>query len=521
MFRQGRTQAGPGGAVTPDDQPRDGWPSLRYLASYRFEGKGEQAIREEWIQPLLRSLGYGDGALAAVEYEANLRLAKPTRHLGSSRLKVDYIPSARRKRFWILEAKAPAVAADWDRHLAQAWSYATHPEVNVPLMAIADGSRIVVYDVTQVDWDRPVVDLRSSQLPEKFDELADVLGAGSVARAVRERTLLHLKSAMEAELDLGEVAVVAQRVAQLAREARPAVEANQSLVRADERRREDEKREALRRSVGLHGIAQHVNEPLALSVESVRMAAEVVTEKPSHARLREMDAFDRANIDKAGNCRLSWPAQAMRFGLGLLLVDVGGCDSLARRWISDGLRDALHGHPSTSASAAYRLARVLPVAAARLASEFGPDLRDLAARMTARQDAESRIRRPYDHSEIALNQILMLCRRLWWEVDPWDAETLIAHAEALEAVADAYENTQPKFSLPAGGLWTGDLWKREDPFASSVIVLCDELNGARHLSEEDRQALVRHFDALGRAGPAAQRLASSMTVDPRPTDSTT
>ena len=42
-----------------------------------------------------------------------------------------------------------------------------HPEINVPLMAIADGSRIVVYNVTQPEWDVPVVDIAASTLSSR------------------------------------------------------------------------------------------------------------------------------------------------------------------------------------------------------------------------------------------------------------------------------------------------------------------------------------------------------------------
>ena len=46
--------------------------TLRDLSLYRFEGKSEQAVREEWIFPLLLQLGYGPTTLDEVQFEESL-----------------------------------------------------------------------------------------------------------------------------------------------------------------------------------------------------------------------------------------------------------------------------------------------------------------------------------------------------------------------------------------------------------------------------------------------------------------
>jgi hypothetical protein len=66
---------------------------LHALARYRFEGKSEQAVREEWIRPLLVHLGYGIETLNEVQYETALPLAAPFRRIGRTRVKVDYVPT--------------------------------------------------------------------------------------------------------------------------------------------------------------------------------------------------------------------------------------------------------------------------------------------------------------------------------------------------------------------------------------------------------------------------------------------
>ena len=47
-------------------------------------------------------------------------------------------------------------------------------------MAVADGKRVAVYDVTVADWDQPVIDLAAGQLRERFEpELCCRMGARS------------------------------------------------------------------------------------------------------------------------------------------------------------------------------------------------------------------------------------------------------------------------------------------------------------------------------------------------------
>jgi len=170
------------------------------LSRYRFSGKSEQAVREEWIRPLLVHLGYGIETLNEVRYEEQLELRTPLRRLGSRRVRIDYRPTVLGHGLWIIEAKAPDPSIVWDDAISQAWLYATHPEIDVPFMAIADGKRIAVYDVHQPAWDVPVVDVSARQLSGQFEELKAVLGASHVATAVRTRRMRHLGAAMRTEV---------------------------------------------------------------------------------------------------------------------------------------------------------------------------------------------------------------------------------------------------------------------------------------------------------------------------------
>jgi hypothetical protein len=210
--------------------------TLRSLATYDFVGKNEATIREQWIYPLLGHLGYGAHTLHDVLIEDQLKLREPIRLLGSKRYKVDYRPTVLGHNLWIIEAKAPEPSGSDAEHLGQAWTYATHPEINVAFMALADGSRIRLFDVTLANWDEPVIDLSATDLESRFEELAEVLGPASIARAIRKRQLRYVEQALRAELDPHACVQLLQDVKSIIERARPAIADNRRLVVDDEQR---------------------------------------------------------------------------------------------------------------------------------------------------------------------------------------------------------------------------------------------------------------------------------------------
>jgi hypothetical protein len=132
---------------------------LEALAGFDFSGLDEQAIREQWIYPLLQLLGYGLGTPNEIDIPFKVDLAAPVRALGSSRLEIDYRPTVHGQGLWIIEAKRPDAALFSELHLGQAWSYATHPRVDVPFIVLANGIRLGVFDLGEDEWDVPILDI--------------------------------------------------------------------------------------------------------------------------------------------------------------------------------------------------------------------------------------------------------------------------------------------------------------------------------------------------------------------------
>jgi hypothetical protein len=120
---------------------------LEALAGYDFTGQDEQAIREQWIYPLLSLLGYGLGTPNPVDIPFKVDLASPIRALGSRRMELDYRPTVHGVGLWIIEAKRPDEDLFSELHVGQAWSYATGPRVDVPFMVLANGIRLGLFDL--------------------------------------------------------------------------------------------------------------------------------------------------------------------------------------------------------------------------------------------------------------------------------------------------------------------------------------------------------------------------------------
>lgn len=421
-------------------------PSLRALADYRFSGKSERAVREEWIRPLLEHLGYGIDTLNDVRYEERLVLAQPLRRIGSTTIKVDYVPTVLGQGLWIIEAKAPEARDTWDEALGQAWTYATHPEIDVPLMAIADGTQIAVYDVTKPDWDSPVAALTTSELVTKFAHLIGVLGAANVAAKIRERQLRHLGVAMRAELDPVRLDETVLAVRRLADDARPTVLKNRASVLRDQFAREQRDAQEQARSIGIWGIAQRHNQPVPDALGDIPLAADYVRSLAEPLRSRELDKFVDAarprwdlgtgkELPEPGPARMFWMLRVIALGTYLALVDEPGCGEHAAELARAALRDHLLDFPDDAlARAAHRLERVLPPFVLRVAlATEDLDLPKVASQIAEPLSDEARLRRRPDSDAMLLQLVSITCRSTFAQI-PWTVDALSEAANQLELV---------------------------------------------------------------------------------------
>jgi hypothetical protein len=111
---------------------------LSELEILDFTGKGEAFVEARFLTPLLASLGYETHKDYEVVRHGDegsaFKLHYPPVEKGAQRVKhynPDYVPTIRKKMFWIIEAKSPKdVAYPFEaKYLVQGLQYCIHPEI--------------------------------------------------------------------------------------------------------------------------------------------------------------------------------------------------------------------------------------------------------------------------------------------------------------------------------------------------------------------------------------------------------
>jgi hypothetical protein len=475
---------------------------LDRLAAYSFDGRTEADVRGDWIEPLLRLLGYGLGTRHPIGREYSLELREPTRMLGSRRIRVDFAPTVFERRLWILEAKKPSSGDLFAaHHLGQVWSYATHPEVDVPLMALCDGTRIGVFDLTRVEWDTPALDIQQRTLSVRFDELQEVLGARQVAESIRTRQLRHLRGALEAQLDLAALDRTLSDVKAIVDETRPVVVTRREQIRSDARAAADVAGEAALFAAGSWGEAQRLNMPLGLSWLDMQRLADSVRRLPAHARIAEFNRIADAIGERAWfNVRVA------RMAAAVLLSQEEGCGGHCLGASLEAVDEIASGFaPDPLLAAAYQLQRRLGPLGWRVASLAEDDAGRAASILAERLDFEEWLRLDGERGLQASDQYGRMAQlapvRLLNKVSPWTVPTIeewTAKADlALTALDPQLLPHQPLTSgwHPAGDPWL-DLWLTRDPAADLSIAALEKICS---LTSDTRVAAVAR-DLLHRIG---------------------
>jgi hypothetical protein len=411
---------------------------LRALADNDFSGHDEQAIREQWIYPLLMLLGYGLGTPNTVDIPFKVELAAPVRALGSRRWEIDYRPTVHGVGLWIIEAKRPDEDLFSELHLGQAWGYATHPRVDVPLMVLANGVRVCVFDLTQEGWDEPVLEIAQSELPERFAEIEAVLGARQVADFVRRRQLRHLRQALAAQLDDEALEQTVEDVRAIVDEVRPEVLARRKTVTSDAW---DEyfRREARRgQEIGVWGLAFSANGLNVITNGEIAQCVQMILKRPPSERPAAFD--EMLSVARVGDTvRQTFSLRVLRLGVALRCVGCDGCDAVARETAENLVREAAEGlRTDPTAAAAHGFERVLAPLLARFV---------LVRNTEAAKAAVERARRTFDVERFLRASVLdglsaegmlsltvaLWFRQVWTRFEPWTPQALGAATEAASA----------------------------------------------------------------------------------------
>lgn len=163
--------------------------NLPQLESLDFTGKAEAFVESRFITPLLERLGYeahkdyevrrhgDDGAVFKLRYPPVESGAVKVRHYNP-----DYIPTIRKKMFWIIEAKSPKdVSHPFDeKYVVQGLQYCIHPEIQAKYMLLTNGLVSSVYDAHgavffERDIYTPILEFKASELSRSWPEIFKLL----------------------------------------------------------------------------------------------------------------------------------------------------------------------------------------------------------------------------------------------------------------------------------------------------------------------------------------------------------
>ncbi|MDR8394588.1 type I restriction enzyme HsdR N-terminal domain-containing protein [Aliifodinibius sp. S!AR15-10] len=113
----------------------------------------EDAVREEIITPILKSVGY--------EATGNMKIVRSKSithqyvHIGSQERKINIIPDYllyfEGEPIFVLDAKSPSEELVNSPHTEQAFSYSIHPEIRCDHYGLCNGKQLVIYHVKEID----------------------------------------------------------------------------------------------------------------------------------------------------------------------------------------------------------------------------------------------------------------------------------------------------------------------------------------------------------------------------------
>jgi len=176
---------------------------IAFWKSKDFTDWNEIDIREDFIAPLLNLLGYAKNTVDNIIREQSLNLQEKYHRIGRKQIEIDYIPTLRLKKFWIIEAK-PGKDKDMNfGDLLQAHFYAIHPEINARFIVMINGWEIRVYDALVANtWDDYLCLCTQKNCELNFNELVQILGSKSMTAYLRKYILATVKESLMVEVDV-------------------------------------------------------------------------------------------------------------------------------------------------------------------------------------------------------------------------------------------------------------------------------------------------------------------------------
>lgn len=174
---------------------------LKRLQLLDFGGKGEPFVESNFLTPLLECLGYATHKDYEVrrhgDDDTSFKLHYPPVEKGARKVKhyqPDYMPTIRKKMFWVIEAKSPKdVVAPFDfQYLVQGLQYCIHPEIQAAYLLVSNGLVSSVYDAhgsvfLDADVYEPILEFRAGELANRWPEIYSLLAVEKIRYRIEEQ----------------------------------------------------------------------------------------------------------------------------------------------------------------------------------------------------------------------------------------------------------------------------------------------------------------------------------------------
>jgi hypothetical protein len=199
---------------------------LAQIESLDFVGKGESFVESKFLTPLLECLGYETHR----DYEvirhgddgSSFNLNYPPVEAGAKRVKhyhPDYVPTIRKKMFWIIEVKSPKdVAHPFDaQYLVQGLQYCIHPEIQAQYLLVTNGLVSCLFDAhgavfLEKEIYDPVLEFRASEVRKRWPEIYAMLGVEKVRARIEEHLKVTYDKLCLSSLDMNYPAALLARI---------------------------------------------------------------------------------------------------------------------------------------------------------------------------------------------------------------------------------------------------------------------------------------------------------------------
>ncbi|WP_141696787.1 type I restriction enzyme HsdR N-terminal domain-containing protein [Methylophaga muralis] len=164
---------------------------LNRLANLSF--KSEDDVREEFVTPLLRLLGF-DHVRGEVIRGKNLSTPYQSGTKRKEYIVPDYMVISDGIIHLVLDAKKPNQDLSQDLsqvvldpvYIGQVHSYASHREVQAPYFIVTDGCALAIFDTTKTTFE-PLCLIYQSELSTRYNELESIVSKKSIARVLEMR----------------------------------------------------------------------------------------------------------------------------------------------------------------------------------------------------------------------------------------------------------------------------------------------------------------------------------------------